>query len=327
MFALAQWHAGQSGEALDTVREMVGRWGLYDEIKLLSGQIHLARGEPEHARRALVAGADTKHDALELARNFYLAYVYFLGGEYRNAVRSLMPALAMVKQANFHLHARARLLAAECFDRSGLPLEALRQSGHVMPDEVPGHVAAVMLQREERWIVELSHLTHREIERMSRADLYQVYIPDQAPEPGRSPLLATTRDPLKNMRSSERSWRKIREEERKIAEYRAAVAMGRSIAPPHKSPLSGEAMEFKQRVARAKAWWPGRRVTLEKGGTRTALSRDIEKTGHLRYDFQGRQARSTLKLAGEKRAALLTAFAGAALLIAICLLIIRSCIY
>jgi tetratricopeptide (TPR) repeat protein len=327
LFALAQWRAGQSGEALDTIGEMVSQWGLYDEVKLLAGQIHLDRGDLDHARRALTAGEDTKHDALEFARNFFLAFVYYRKGEYRNAIRTLMPALMMVTQVNPHLHARARLLIAECFDRCDLPLNALRQSAHVLPQEVPGEVCTVMLQREERWIVELEHLTHAEIERMSRADQYQVYIPDKADQPGKSALLSTTRDPLKNFRTTERSWRKIRAEEQQIAEYRAAVAMGRSSAPPRVEKLSGDATEFKLRIGKAVAWWPGRRAALEKGGARSALSRSATEAGHLRYDFQGMQARSTLKLAGEKRAAFVSAFAGAALLIAICLLVIRSCIY
>jgi hypothetical protein len=75
------------------------------------------------------------------------------------------------------------------------------------------------------------------------------------------------------------------------------------------------------------AWWPARHTALEAAGPRSALARTLTDTGHLRYDFQGLQARSTLILAGEKRLALVTTFAGAAALIALGLLVIRSCMY
>ena len=328
MYALALWLNGQDGEALEVLGDMARRWGSLDEIRLLAGQIQLGRGDTAKAISALKVSEDVKRDALELARNLHLAEAYIAEGEYRNAARVLGPALDLVRDAvNPHLHARARLLLAECYERNGLLIDALRASAHVEPDEVPGFIAAGMLEREERWVVELGLLKTAEIERMAHRDLYQIYMPEAVAKERKLDRLETTRDPLKRLRPTEISWRRRRIEERRLAEYKSAVALGRDVELPDTAPLSQQGMELKIRIARAGNWWPSRKSSLQQASTRDSLARPADQAGFARFDFQGMREQSPERLAGERRAALLTTVGGAALLIAVCLGILRTCIY
>ncbi len=328
MYAYALWLDGEPGEALEVLREMVEKWGVFDEIRLLAGQIHLGLENPEKALKALSTTEDVKRDALELARNLYLAQAYAKFGKYRNAARGLSPSLDLAKEVNPHLQARARLMLADCFERNGLLIEALRQSAHVAPDEVPGFIAAEMLAKEERWVTELADMNGNEIERMANVDLFQMYTEDRQSKVKELHPLHTTRDPLKKMKPKEISWRKRVKEEASIADYKASVAMGKTVAQLEPQSLSENAVELKLRIGKAKLWWPTRKASLAEVRPRESLARpDAKDVSHLRFDFQGTRERPRKKLVGEKRGALVSSVLGAALLIAIVLGVLRACVY
>lgn len=321
---------GRPGEALEIAQEMTETWGLYDEAKLLAGRAHIMRGEYERAASILAVEEDTQHDALELARGLYLAYAHFMLEEYRSAARVLTPMLRTIKQANPHLLARARLLLAECYERNGLIMNALRESAQIAPGEVPGDVAREMLAREERWIIDLGGMTNREIEKLTRADAYQAYLPDAPREVMQAGLLETSRDPLKKLKPRSASWLKQQEELRQIDRVKASVARGETVLLENTIPLTAEAREVKAAIAKAEHWWPARRQALQQAATsaRTRLAMpEPSQTGHLRFDWQGQREEPEQKLAGEKRVALLSVATAAVVLIWLCLWLLRTCVY
>lgn len=328
MYALTLARSGQGGDALEVLREMVSRWGLFDELKLLGGMIHLERGNLDQAIKALSVSEQTERDALELSRAIYLAYAHFKREEYRSAARALAPVMHVVRDVNPHLHARARLLLAELYERNGLLLDALRESGRVEPNEVPGDIAAAMLAREERWLAELTLLSNAEIERLANADAYQLYIPDVAkPKASYSPL-DTSRNVGKQLKPRSMSWIKRREEQRQISEYRAALARGESVEPPGATSLTGAGAELKSRIAAAERWWAGRRQALMEARPSERLARlDPATVGHLRFDFCGSRQPPDRKLTGETRLRLLSVMAGASLLIFVSLWLLQTCVY
>jgi hypothetical protein len=328
MYAVALWHGGSAAEALDVLRDMAGQWGLYDELKVVVGQIHLQRGQPEQAIAALEAQDVVVRDALELARCLHLAYAHYLREEYRSAARVLGGAVKTVRGVNALLMARARLLLAECCERHGLLLDALRESAHVAVDEVPGEVAAIMLHSEERWVAELGLLDNAEVERLARADNYQMYLPDKTATVADHSVLDTTRDPLRKLKPKEQSWLKRQAEERRLSALKAAVARGETVAPPRDSALTGLGREVRQSIAVAQRWWPARQAELMAAAPRERLCRfKAEEVGHVRFDYCGAREAEAFLLVGEKRGALLAALAGAALLIALLLMLVRSCVY
>jgi hypothetical protein len=309
---------GQTGEALQVAQEMTDAWGLYDEAKLLAGRARLARGEPEQAAAVLATEEDTQHDALELGRGLYLAYAHFQLGEYRTAARVLTPKLATIKQANPHLLARARLLLAECYERNGLLLHALRESAQVAPGDVPGDVAREMLAREERWIVDLAGMSNREVEQLTRADAYQAYLPDVPRQAMQAGPLAVSRDPLKQLKPRAASWLKQQEELRQIDRVKASVARGETVLLENMAPLTAEAREVKSAIRQAEQWWPARRQVLQQAASsaRERLAHlDPAATGHLRFDWQGQREEPGQPLAGEKRAAFLSVALAAVVLL------------
>ncbi len=320
----------QPGEALQVTEEMTQAWGLYDEAKLLAGRAHIMRGDYERAASILAVEEDTQHDALELDRGVHLAYAHFMLEEYRSAARVLTPLLRTIKQANPHLLARARLLLAECYERNGLLLNALRESAQVAPGEIPGHVAREVLAREERWIVELSGMTNREIEKLTRADAYQAYLPDAPRAVMQAGLLETSRDPLKNLKPRAPSWLKQQEELRQIERVKASVARGETVLLENAVPLTAEAREVKTAIHQAEQWWPARRQVLEQAASsaRERLAQtDPAATGHLRFDWQGQREEPGQMLAGEKRIAFLSVALTAVVIIWLGLWVLRSCVY
>jgi tetratricopeptide (TPR) repeat protein len=328
LYSVALWRSGEVAEALEVADDMGREWGLNDEVKLLAGQIELERGRDEAAIEILTTAEDTQHDAVELARCLYLAYAHYRREEYRSAARSLTAALRTVRQVNPHLHARARLLLAELFERNGLVLSALRESARVLPDEVPGDIAAGMLAREERWVTQLSYLKDSEIERLAGADDYQLYIPDITVPKGAYAPLATSRDPVKHLKPKEQSWLKRQAEERRIAEYRMAAARGETVRPEQKLPLSGAALDIRSRIAAAQKWWPARRQLLEEARPRERLARqEAAAVGHLRFDFCGAPMEEHYLLTGEKRANMLGVVSASISLVALALVLVRSCVY
>jgi hypothetical protein len=329
-YAAALLAREQAGDALQIVDEMRAAWGLYDEAKLLAGRAYLLRGEAEKALAALRTEEDTQHDALELSRGVFLAYAHYLREEYRNAARVLVPMLKTIKQANPHLLARARLLLAECFERSGLLLNALRESAQVVPGDVPGDVAREMLAREERWVVELGTLSNFEVEQLAKADTYQAYLPDAPRQVAKMGLLETSRDPLKKLRPKAASWLKQQDELRQIERVKASVARGETVMLANTVPLSAEGREIKTAITLAEQWWPSRRQALQQAAAsareRLALT-DPAATGHLRFDWQGQREEPGQMLAGEKRAAFLSVAALAVVLLWLGLWLLRSCVY
>jgi len=328
IYAVTLSRTGQSGEALEVVRDMVSRWGLFDELKLLAGLIHLQRGHIDRAVKALTVSEQTERDALELSRALYLAYAHFQLEEYRSAARALGSVMHVVRDANPHLHARARLLLSELYERNGLLLNALRESGRVEPNEVPADVTAIMLEREERWITELGLLSNAELERMAHADTYLMYVPDAVqPRPAYSPL-DTSRNIAKQLKPRAMSWIKRRQEQRTIDAYREALARGESVEPPGAAGLSPAGAELKSRIGAAERWWVSRRQALVDARPSDKLARqDPLAVGHLRFDFCGARTAPPEKLVGEKRAQMLTALLGASLLIFVCLWLLQTCVY
>lgn len=327
MYAVALWRAGQGAEALEVLKDMVGRWGLFDELRLIGGIIHLERGNVDRAIGALTVGEITERDAMELTRSMYLAYAHFKREEFRSAGRALMPALQTVTDVNPHLRARCLLLLAELYERNGLLLNALRESGRVQPEEVPGEVAAQMLAREERWLTELALLSPVELERLARADTYQVYVPDAVQPKSVSSPLDTSRDPGRGLRPREMSWLKRQAEQREIRAYRAAVARGETITLKGERGLSAAGAEIKTRIAAAERWWPGRRQALQEARPQESLAHhDPLEVGHLRFDFCGSRRAPRKVLQGEKRARAVAGLAWASLLIFLGLWLLQTCV-
>ena len=321
---------GRAGDALQVAQEMTDAWGLYDEAKLLAGRAYIMRNDPARAESVLSVDEDTQHDALELGRGLYLAYAHFQLEEYRSAARALTPMLKTVKQANPHLLARARLLLAECYERSGLTLSALRESAQVAPGDVPGDVAREMLAREERWIVDLGGMSNREIERLTHADTYQAYLPDAPRGVRKAGPLEITRDPLKKLKPRAASWLKRQKELREIERVKAAVARGETVLLDNMTPLSAEGREVKSAVRAAEQWWPSRRQALQQAASsaRERLAHtDPAATGHLRFDWQGQREEPVQLLIGEKRMAFLSAALTAVILLGLGLWLLRSCVY
>ncbi|MCH7471523.1 hypothetical protein IIA79_01025 [bacterium] len=328
MYAVALWLSGSDAAALEVLREMSEQWGISDELRLVAGQIYLKRGELERAVRALNVPGPTTRDALEIGRCLYLAYAHYRGGEYRSAARCLVPPLRLAAHINPHLHARSQLLLAECYERCGLELAALRESGRVKPDEVPGDVAVVMHEREQRWITKLGALSNSEIEQMTRGSLYQASLPDETSAANDVNPLDTTRDPLKGMRPQALSWLRRREEVRQITALRAAADRGEQVAPPKEKPLSQDGQETKLRIAAAQRWWPARSQSLKEAAPSMHLARvDAKDVRHLRFDFSGTRVAPDYQLKGEKRAKLFTAASTAVFLIGLGLWLLRSCVF
>lgn len=328
MYAVTLLRSGQTGEALEVLREMVSRWGLFDELKLVAGLVYLERGQVDQAIKALTVGEQTERDALELSRALYLAYAHYQREEYRSAARALAPAMHVVRDVNVHLHARARLLLADLYERSGLLLNALRESGRVEPLEVPADVVASMLALEERWVAELGVLSNAEIERLARADVYQMYVPDAARSRAAYSPLDTSGDAAKQLKPASMSWIRRRQEQRIIDEYRAALARGESVKPPGDQGLSAAGAELKSRISAAERWWVGRRQALMDARSSEKLARlDPRAVGHLRFDFCGWRRAPAHKLVGEKRLQLLTALAAASLIIFLALWVLQTCVY
>jgi len=330
MYGVALWLGGHLAEALEVAEEMIKQWGPFDELKLVAGQIRIARGELDEAEQVLSAQEMVHRDALELARSLYLALVHSLKGEYRSAARVLTPSLRTVRQANWLLMARARLLLSECYARTGLTLDALRESALIEPEALTGEMAAEVLKREQGWIEQLGAMTSLEVEQLALSDVYQAYVPDKGSTvvAGSAPLLATTRDPLSQLKPREQSWLKRQEEERQIAAARSARDRGEHVSVPAEHLLSGRGMQAKQSIATAKRWWPQRHEQLSSVSPRESLGRlEARSVGHLRFDYCGTREGEAYLLAGERRAAMLSIFSAAALLTGTVLWILRGCVY
>ncbi len=327
LYSMALMHTDQYAAALEVLRELSKEFGLNDELKLLGGMCHLGRADVNAALSALSAPEHTQHDSVEYARCLYLAFANFQAGKYRAAIRELQPALMLTGDVNAHLHARAALLLAECFARQGLALNALRASGRVQVDEVPGYVAAEMLRREQDWISELSELDHFQLERLAKADGFTFELPTDAPILV-SHKLDVHRNPLADLRPTEMSWVKRREEISQIEQLKEAQERGLPLPKLSERSLSHEARELKVAILRAQQWWPGRREALAGASARMRLAQESPlAVGHVRFDFCGERGAPNYWLPGERRAQLTASVAGAAVLIGLGLTVLRGMVY
>lgn len=326
MYAIALWRSGAEGEALEVMRYAVDTWGVNDEIRVIAGGIHLQRHDWERAVKALKTPEVTEQDSLELMRAMNLAWGSMQLEEYRKGARELIAALGMVKADNAALKARARQVLAGCYEHAGLLLDALRESGRVKPHDLPGYMADWVLAREERWVAELGLLTERELERMARADAYQMYVPEQVKERTLFSKLDTSRQVVEKLKPTAKSWRDRQVQERQINRIKAAAARGESVSLPGVSRLSDAAQDLKIRIGKAGMWWPSRRDALSRVRGNDYLARENPASvGHARYDYIGTREPPHYRLAGEKRAALLSWLALASVGIFILLLGLRSC--
>lgn len=324
LYAVALWRTARSGEALEVLREAVQRSGLNDEIRLLAGQLCLQRGELDKALATLAEGADVQRDALDFSRTLYLSLARQRAGDLRGALRELRTALLHTGEANRHTVARARIELAGLYAEAGLPLEALRHSGAVEPAVLPSQVAAWLAGQEAQWVRQVEAYSEIEVEQMARADPVSLHIP--APddvlklEPRK---LDIRRDPLAELKPTELSWARRREQEQQIEQIRESIARGESIAigEPHFSP---EAREFLGAVRRMLHWWEQRQRELKLSGPDTLL-RDPGKTAHVRFDFNGTRGAPAYSLPCERRLAQLAWAGGVALALLVLLVLVRAC--
>lgn len=329
MYALALWRSDRAPHAIEVLREMVQRWGMHDEIRLVAGQIYIEQKEYEAAIAALQAQEATARDSVELARCLYLSFAHFRLGETRTACRILTSGIRLCDDDNPFLLVRARLLLAELFERNGLLMDALREGMRIDPDYVPSEIAAIMMQREERWLYELEHMNNAELERMLGADAYQAYLPEpeDRKKKQQQSKLDRSRDPLRKLEPKSKSWLKRREEEERLLEIKSALARGEEIDFEPEVPLSHQGYEMKRQIAKAQDWWPERRAQLASVPSGDNLARrNTDEVQHVRFEYGGTRPQPEHKLAGEIRAQLAMAGAGAAVLIFIVLLVLRSCI-
>lgn len=331
MLSVALRNQGELGAALEQVRELIGRYGTNDELRLLGAQLLIRRGEIDRAIKALHGVPAHEEDAVALDTALMLAYAMREREQYQEAARLLTKAVRSIRATNPHLQARCKLLLAEFYDRCELPFEALAISSEVSAKVMPPAVARAQLQREDRWLTEVLHMSHSELERMARVNTYMMYIPDSSEfnDPNKVSKLSIHRDPVASLKTREMSWFRRRADERRISEYKAAVARGENQRPPIENPLSGEGLQLKARVRQAEQWWPGRSQALQAAqlsGEGLCIS-DPTQVGHALFDFCSWHEGSTKLLEAEFRARLLSGFGTAALIIALVLYILRLGIY
>jgi tetratricopeptide (TPR) repeat protein len=331
MLAVALRNLGEHGAALEQVRELIARYGLNDELRLLGAQLLIQRGELDRAIQTLRGVQNMEEDAVALDQALLLAYALREREKYHDAARGLTKAVRGIRGVNQHLQARCKLLLAELYDRCELPFEALAISSEVPANAMPPVVARAQQQREDRWLTEVQHMSHAELERMSRVNTYMMYIPDSSEfdDPNKVSKFDIHRDPVAALKTREMSWFRRRADEQRISEYQAAVARGDSRRPPIENPLSGPGLQLKSRIRNAEQWWPGRSQALSaalSGGDGLEFG-NASAVGHVLFDFCSMHEGSSLVLEGEFRSRLLSAFGGAVLLIGIVLYVLRLGIY
>ena len=331
MLAVALRNLGESGAALEQVRELIARYGLNDELRLLGAQLLIMRSEIDKAIKALRGVQHMEEDAVALDQQLLLAYALREREQYLEAARLLTLAVRGIRAVNQHLQARCKVLLAELYDRCEMPFEALAISSEVPASVMPPMVARAQQQREDRWLTEVRHMSNSELERMSRVNTFMMYVPDSAQfaDSNRVSKLDIHRDPVATLKSQEMSWFRRRADEQRISEYQSAVARGENQRPPRESPLSGEALQLKSRILQAEQWWPGRSQALSAAltsGDGLGMG-GAEAMGHALFDFCSSHDGSSEALEGEFRARLVSGFGGAVLLIGIVLYILRLSVY
>jgi tetratricopeptide (TPR) repeat protein len=324
LYAVALGHTGSTGEALEVLRDCVKEFGMQDELRVIGGQLHLARGDLDMAATALAEPPQTQHDALDLTRTVFLALVEMQRGQLRSAVRQLRPAVLHPGSANPQTQARARLVLAQAYAQAGLPLEALRHSGVVPAEQLPQFVADWVAQQEAQWVREAGELRELEVERMARADAVTLHIPETDDVLKlESRKLEIARNPLDELKPTEMSWARRREQEQQIGEIKAAVARGEQVTLGEPV-YSTEARKFLAGVKRMQQWWPERQQALRLAGP-DSLARDPRATAHVRFDFRGTRSAPLYSLPCERRLALLAWAGGASAVILVVLLFLRAC--
>jgi tetratricopeptide (TPR) repeat protein len=326
LYAVALNACGERQNALSVLREMAAQFGLHDELRIMAAGIHLAEGNLDAAYGSLVHSECAHQDALEFTRSFYLAYCLERLGKPRQAAQELGRALRTIQGVNPQTEARARLLAAELYHRSGLPLDALRESGSVDAEQLPQPIAAEVLRQEEAWLAELEGLPAAELERLAKADVFQAYIPDPAEATRATRKLDISRDPLSQIARPGMSWAEQQRHEQQLVEARAAMERG-EVAVMALPKLSPEAADIQRRIVKASEWWPQRRNELLMALPRPELlMTDSAHSGHLRFDYRGRRELEFTPLQGEHRAAEIVRWAGIVALLGVVLVAVRTCL-
>jgi hypothetical protein len=326
LLAVALWHSGHAGEALDVLRETAAEFGLIDELRLVAGQIHLGRGDTAKAVELLAEPPEAEHDGLDFNRALYFGLAHLQDEDLKGALTQIRSSVLHTKDVNPHTHARGRVMVAQIYGAAGFPLEALRHSGVVHPSELPQFAAVWLAAREAQWVEQLSALSYTETEQLAHADPVSLHIPaahevlaqyEQHVEP--------IYDPLDALKPKEMSWARRREEEEKLADVRRRMARGEQVAlgePRYSAP----ARELRSAVTRMQKWWEQRQTDLKLCGP-NALARDADRVAHLRFDLRGTRAAPVYNLPCERRFEALNWVAGAAAMIAVVLILLRSCSY
>ncbi|MCB1217717.1 hypothetical protein KDL44_09995 [bacterium] len=329
MLAVARWACGESGAALEDVRDLISRHGMRDELRLLGGYLLVQRGELDRAIKALQGAHPEEEDAVALDQALILAYALSRREQYREAARALTRSVRSIRSANQHLQARCKLLLAELYDRCEMPFEALAISSEVPAEVLPPAVARSQQQREERWLTEALHMGGAELERMARANPYMMYVPDAAEfsDARRVSKLDIHRDPVAALKPREMSWLRRKADEHRISEYRSAVARGENVPAPHGENLTTEGRQFRQRVRQAEQWWPGRSQALSAALTGRDGLQAAGAVGHALFDFCSQHEGSLKLLEGEQRARFVAGFGGMVLAAAIIMIVLRLAVY
>jgi tetratricopeptide (TPR) repeat protein len=324
LYTVALWHTGSAGEALEVLRECAKEFALNDELRVIAGQLNLARADAQKAAAALAEPPSTEHDALDLTRTIFLALAHLQLGHTREAVRELRPAVLHTGHVNPQTSARARLTLAQVYASAGMPMEALRHSGVVPPAELPQPVAEWVAECEAQWVREVSELRETDLERMARADGVTLAIPEAGEVLKlESRKLAIARNPLDELKPTEISWARRREQEQQIGAIKAAIARGEYVTLGEPE-YTSEARNFLHSVQRMQDWWPRRQQELRMHGP-DSLLRDPRDCAHVRFDFRGTRAAPLYNLPCERRMAQIAWAAGAASVILLVLFLMHAC--
>lgn len=128
MLAVALWKAGESGEALRVLRELLNLVGWRDEMRVLAGEIHIAGGDFAAARDVLSAEDRPSRDDLDVTTHILRALAELVCGDHHRAAITLKNDAVYIKDRNPYLTTLAKFVYSHALERDGLPVLALRES-------------------------------------------------------------------------------------------------------------------------------------------------------------------------------------------------------
>jgi hypothetical protein len=325
MLATALRFSGHSSDALDVLREVGAEFGYNDELRLVAAQILLQCRDADKAAEVIAESQAAERDALDLVRATYLALAHLQQGDLRAAAHALRASVLHTEDANPQTQARARLTLAQIYGRAGIPLEALRHSALLAAAELPADVARWLSVQEAEWVNQLAQLDPLALEQQARADLVTLHIPtrEEVLDLDDKRVHVGSRDPLADLRATEMSWVKRREEEQQIDKLRSAAARGHavSLGTPQLSPA---AKALRRSIEQAQEWWQTRPGELLLSGG-PELARPCPDCAHLRFDLRGNRAAPVYNLPGERRLERVSWVVTAALVILLALTVLRAC--